>query len=157
VITVAITNRQNTLPIDRPRIRRVVGAIVRNAGIAQARVGVAVVDDMAIAKLHAEFLNDPDPTDVLSFVLERSQKVLEGEVVVSADTAKACAPRYRCTADDELLRYVIHGTLHLVGYDDMTPKDRTVMRREEKKHLAKSQPSEIQKKKTCPPKKPRPS
>ena len=157
MITIAITNRQKTLPVDRRRIRRAVGAIVRNAGIAAARVGVAIVDDPAIAKLHAEFLNDPDPTDVLSFVLERSEGVLEGEVVVSADTAKACAPRYKCSADEELLRYVIHGTLHLVGFDDMTPKDRAVMRREETRYLAEGQPSETRKSKKCRPKKPRPS
>ena len=68
---------------------------------------------------------------MLSFVLERSPQALEGEVVVSADTARAVRPAYGCTAEEELLRYVIHGTLHLVGYDDTTPQKRAVMRKKE--------------------------
>jgi probable rRNA maturation factor len=136
LITVTITNRQKTLPIDRNRMRRAVRAILRDAEIAEAQVGVGIVDDATIAKLHDRFLNDPEPTDVLSFVLERSPGILEGEVIVSADTALAVAPHYGCTANDELLRYVIHGTLHLVGYDDTTPKQRLVMRKREKEYLA---------------------
>lgn len=130
---------------------------MRDAGISEARIGVAIVDDPAIAKLHAEYLNDPEPTDVLSFVLERSAGVLEGEVVVSADTAKTCAPGYGCTADEELLRYVVHGTLHLVGYDDLTPKDRAVMRKKENAYLAEAPADETPRRKTCRPKKRRPS
>ena len=135
MIAISITNGQKTLPVDRRRVRRAVRAILGDAGIAEARVSVAVVDDPTIAGLHQQFLNDPEPTDVLSFLLERAPPVLEGEVVVSADTAKASAPRYGCTATEELLRYVIHGTLHLVGYEDSTPRKRAIMRKREEKHL----------------------
>jgi len=134
-ITITITNRQKRLPIDRRRIRRAIAAIVRDAGFERAAIGVAIVDDLAIAKLHDQFLDDPTPTDVLSFVLERSPGELEGEVVASADTACANAARYHCEPEEELLRYVIHGMLHLVGYDDATPTKRAVMRRREKKYL----------------------
>jgi probable rRNA maturation factor len=137
LITVSITNRQKTLKVDRRGIRRRVRAIVRDAGIAGAHISVAVVDDAAIAKLHDQFLNDPDPTDVLSFLLERSANTLEGDVVVSAETAKTCAPRYGCTPEEELLRYVIHGVLHLVGYDDTAPRKRAAMKRREEEYLAK--------------------
>jgi probable rRNA maturation factor len=135
VIAVHITNRQKTLPIDRRRMRQAVRAIVRDAGASEATVGIAIVDDATIAKLHGQFLDDPEPTDVLSFVLERSERLLEGEVVVSADTASACSPRYNSTPEDELLLYVIHGTLHLVGYDDTAPRQRAVMRRKETEYL----------------------
>jgi probable rRNA maturation factor len=117
-------------------MRRVVQTILRDAGIADGRIGVAVVDDATIAKLHNEYLNDPEPTDVLSFALDRSPGYLEGEVIVSADTAIAAAPRFKNSAANELLLYVIHGTLHLVGYDDATPKKRATMRRQEKNYLA---------------------
>jgi probable rRNA maturation factor len=117
-------------------MRRVVQAIVRDAGIADGQIGVAVVDDATIAKLHHEYLNDPEPTDVLSFALDSSPGYIEGEVVVSADAAIASAPRFKSSAAGELLLYVIHGTLHLVGYDDATPKKRATMRRYEKHYLA---------------------
>jgi probable rRNA maturation factor len=135
LITVTITNRQKTLPIDRRRMRQAVQAVVRDAGIREARISVAMVDDAAIAKLHEQFLGDPESTDVLSFVLEQSPPALEGEVVVSADTARSNAARYRCPAEEELLLYVIHGTLHLVGYDDTTPRQRAVMQRLQRHYL----------------------
>jgi len=135
VIVIHITNRQKTLPVDRRRMRQAVRAIVRNAGISEATISIAIVDDPTIAKLHQQFLDDPEPTDVLSFVLERSEQSLEGEVVASADTARTCAPRYRSTPEEELLLYVIHGTLHLVGYDDTTPRRRAVMRKKEMEYL----------------------
>ena len=135
MITIVIVSRQRKLPVDRRRIRRAIRDILEDAGVAEARVSVAVVDDPAIARLHQQFLGDPQPTDVLSFLLERSPEVLEGEVVVSAETAWTCAPHYHGTAADELLRYVIHGTLHLVGYDDTTPRKRAVMKKREDAYL----------------------
>ena len=132
---ISIANRQKSLPVDRRRIRGAIRAILKDAGCRHGEVSVAVVDDAAIAKLHQEFLDDPTPTDVLSFLLERSAEFVEGEVVVSAETARANAPRYRSTPSDELLRYIIHGTLHLVGHDDRTPRQRAAMRRREDAYL----------------------
>ena len=134
-----IANRQRKLPVDRRRMRRAVEQIVRDAEITAAQISVAIVDDPTIARLHQQFLNDPEPTDVLSFVLERSPEALEGEVVVSAETAQSCAPRYGCTAADELLRYVVHGTLHLVGYDDTTARKRAIMKKREGEYLSQSE------------------
>ena len=57
---------------------------------------------------------------MLSFVLEQGDG-LEGEVVVGAETALRAAPQFGWSPHDELLLYVIHGTLHLVGHDDATP------------------------------------
>lgn len=136
MLTVQIANRQKTLAVDRRRIRQAVQAILRDADISEAKISIAVVDDPTIAKLHDEFLDDPEPTDVLSFVLDRTEESLEGEVIASADTAKTCAAKYKLTPEDELLLYVIHGALHLVGYDDIAPRDRAVMRKQEKKYLA---------------------
>ena len=98
---------------------------------------MAVVDDATIARLHGKFLSDPQPTDVLSFLLERSAQTLEGEIVLSADAARANATRYRWTAAEELLLYAIHGALHLVGCDDATPRKRAVMRQREREYLAR--------------------
>jgi probable rRNA maturation factor len=135
VIAIHITNRQKTLKIDRRRMRQAVRAIVRDAGIAEATISIAIVDNATIAKLHQQFLDVPEPTDVLSFVLERTEDSLEGEVVASADTARACASRFHLTPENELLLYVIHGTLHLVGYGDTTSRRRAVMRKKEMEYL----------------------
>jgi probable rRNA maturation factor len=136
LITISITNRQRTVSFDRCRMRHIVEEILTDAGIAEAHISLAIVDDATIADLHNRFLDDPTPTDVLSFLLEQSSDGIEGEIVVSAETALACAAQYGCTPQEELLRYVIHGTLHLVGYDDVTPRKRAAMRREEDRYLS---------------------
>ena len=138
MIAIRIANRQTKLKIDRRRIRRAIRAVLDDAGVADAELSVALVDDAAMAALHAEFLGDPGTTDVLSFAFERPPRRLDGEVVASAETAARSAPRFRCTAAEELLRYVIHGTLHLVGCDDATPSLRNQMRRKERAYIDRS-------------------
>jgi len=137
-IRVAIVNRQKILPVDRRRLRRAVAAVLRDARIENAQINVAILDDAAIARLHAQFLGDPDPTDVLSFVLDRSADGLEGEIAGSAETARRAAPRFGAAADEELLRYVIHGALHLTGFDDAAPRQRAIMRQRERRYLDQS-------------------
>jgi probable rRNA maturation factor len=61
---------------------------------------------------------------------------LEGEIIVSAETAATAAQRFGWSSDDELLLYVVHGTLHLVGYDDTNPPARSEMRSKEQLYLA---------------------
>jgi probable rRNA maturation factor len=137
MLRVSIRNLQKKLSIDRNRIRRAARMILRDNAIETAEISVAVVDDKTIAELHARYLNDPSPTDALSFPLEASPGRLVGEVVVGAETAAAVASRCGESPDDELLLYIVHGLLHLVGFDDITPAKRRTMRKEEKKYLEK--------------------
>lgn len=99
-------------------------------------VNVIIVDDATIAELHERFLHDPTPTDVLSFPLADRPSIIEGEIVVSAQRALARAARFGWQPHDELLLYVVHGTLHLLGYEDHTPAGRARMRRREKAVLS---------------------
>jgi probable rRNA maturation factor len=137
VTKIDIANQQKLLPVDRSRLRAVVRAILAEEFAGKATISVAIVDDEAIAKLNEEFLGHEGPADVLSFVLEKTDDQLDGEVVVSAETAQRVAPRFGWSPWEELLLYVIHGTLHLIGYDDATPKQRASMRRRETDFLAR--------------------
>ena len=133
--TIDVANRQETLAVDEERIVRAVEMILTDASIQRAEVSVAIVDDPTIHELNRHYLDHDYPTDVLSFVLSSENGELEGEVVVGAETARAAAPEFGLTQNDELLLYVIHGTLHLVGYDDATDDDRAEMRRRERQCL----------------------
>ena len=141
MIRIDISNRQRLLPLDRRRLRRAVAAILREAGVAQAEVSVAVLDDAAIRPIHARYLGQDHATDVLSFLYHRRDGSLDGEVVVSAETAQRWAARRGRPPDDELLRYVVHGTLHLVGWDDGSADARAAMRRRERAVLAQVRPA----------------
>jgi probable rRNA maturation factor len=136
MISVEFCNEQDVVPFDARRAGRAVEAILRDAGIIDAQVEVAVVDDAAIHALNRRYLEHDYPTDVLSFPLQRDGTRLEGQLVASAETALRVSPQYGWTADDELLLYIIHGALHLVGLDDATPELRDQMRQQERRYLA---------------------
>jgi probable rRNA maturation factor len=127
--------------------RRVTAAIRRTLARhdrAPAAIHVAVVGDIFIAELHQRYLGIPGPTDVLSFDLSDDGGLfLEGQIVVSADTARREARARRIPFEQELLRYAIHGTLHLLGYDDDTPGRARTMHRVEDEllGLARQRPS----------------
>ncbi len=135
VIQIDITNEQSRLPVDEDRLRRAISSVFAAAECHSGAVSVAVVDDPKIHELNRRFLQHDYPTDVLSFVLEESPGAIEGEIIVSADTAATTAADYDWRAEDELLLYVVHGALHLVGYDDKSPDDAAEMRQLEAQHL----------------------
>ena len=126
-----IADQQSILSVDERQIRLAIEPILVEASIACARISVAVVDDPTIHALNRRYLQHDYPTDVLSFVLERMDDSLEGQIIVSTDTARSEAAHYGWSPEDELLLYVIHGTLHLVGFDDTTPAARQQMRDQE--------------------------
>ncbi len=136
MIAVEIADEQSKMPIDPKRLKEAVVTVLQGESVAMAEISVAVVDDRAMTELHRRHLGQDEPTDVLSFVLEESEQGIEGEVIVSAETAMLSADWYGMAPEDELLLYVIHGTLHLAGYDDLTPQDRAVMRQREAVYLA---------------------
>ena len=137
MIQVEVTNEQDATPLDEARLRSAVEMILADAGIAEAEISIAVVDDPTIRELNRRHLNHDYATDVLSFLLQRDGTSLEGEIVVSGDTAASTAGQYGWSAEEELLLYVIHGSLHLVGHDDRTPEDREQMRLGERRWLLK--------------------
>ncbi len=103
MIRVAIANRQTSLTIDRRRLRRAVRMVLREEGIREAEISVALVDDETIGQLHGRYLGDDEPTDVMSFLLESSPEGIEGEIIASAETACRVARRHRWTGAEESL------------------------------------------------------
>ena len=136
MIEIDVTDQQSELRIDARLLERAVRTILQEESIAEARVSVAVVDDATIRRLNRQYLNRDCATDVLSFVLECAEGRLEGEVVVSAQTARSAGPQFGWTAQDELLLYVVHGALHLVGCLDSTLEERRRMQSRERACLA---------------------
>lgn len=82
-------------------------------------VEISIVDDETIAQVHGEFLNDPTPTDAITFPY--------GEILVSCDTAATYARMHGLNHQEELFRYMVHGLVHLHGYLDYEPADREAL------------------------------
>ena len=138
MLRVALALRHPTCPVEKRRLVAAAKAVLQGEGIAGADLSLAVVDDPTIHGLNRQYLQHDYPTDVLSFVLESTPELLEGEIVVSGDTAVAQAGEYSSTPEEELMLYVIHGTLHLVGFDDHEEADEAKMRHAEQDYLRAS-------------------
>lgn len=138
---VDITDQQHHLPVQPERLRDVIEQVLIEERVASAEISLALVDDAEIHRVNREFLGHDFPTDVISFVLAESAvgesgRHLEGELVVSTETAIREASSHGWTAADELLLYVVHGLLHVCGYDDLTDENRPAMRLRERQILA---------------------
>jgi probable rRNA maturation factor len=116
---------------DLARLRRVVRAALRVGQRPSMPVSLLLTDDAEISALHAQFLGDPTPTDVISFELDGA-----AELVVSVETAKRCAKERGHMVADEVALYVTHGTLHVCGFDDIRKQDRARMRQAERQALS---------------------
>ena len=106
-------------------------------------LSVVLTDDDAIAGLNQQWRQVDGPTDVLSFPLHELEDALAhdlpfGEVVVSADTAIQQAAERGIPPSHELVLYVVHGVLHLLGYDDHDPAERRRMREAEARCLERA-------------------
>ncbi|MBD3676487.1 MAG: rRNA maturation RNase YbeY [Planctomycetaceae bacterium] len=147
---IEIADRQSQFALDTDELQRVAKQLLSAEQVKSATISLAFVDDPEIHQINRDYLNHDYPTDVISFLLNerldlessaldeepRGQgQVIEGQVVVSTETAVREAENYNWSADAETVLYVIHGLLHLAGYDDLSDAERMIMRRREREIL----------------------
>jgi probable rRNA maturation factor len=126
-----LQNRQRRVAVDLPALRAfarralpAVLALPAQSGDVLAEldeISVALISDKAMAHFHVEFMGIAGPTDVLTFE--------HGEILISTETAARYAVEYGHTTQQEIALYVLHGLLHLRGYDDTTPAAHREMHR----------------------------
>ena len=125
-----LTNEQSRVPIPAAKVRRLAAQIAR-----KKNVSIAFVTNAAIRKINRRFLKHDFATDVISFPLGTD---LLGELVISAEFAVGEAAKRKIPVEEELLRYVAHGILHLLGYDDHDPEDRAAMWARQERELSRA-------------------
>jgi len=127
---------------DDVRVRRAVASVLRAEGCPSAEVSVALLDASAVSALNAQYLGRQVETDVLAFDLTDAVRVsddrrsercppLQGEVVVNVELARRLAAERGVDPEAELMLYVVHGCLHLLGYDDGEADEAARMHRRE--------------------------
>ena len=126
---IEINNQHAYDCVDPAMLRRGISEALQRFEVAGAEISIAVVSDDEIAALHRQYLNINGPTDVLTFDLSgtgsdsNDPRRIEGEVVLSAETAMRCASHNKHSPAAELALYAVHGLLHLLGLDDKSEKD----------------------------------
>lgn len=117
--------------------------VLEGEGYGIAYLGIILTGHDVVHRLNQEYLGKDAFTDVLAFSLSDADeadapaaRLVDGEVYVDLDTAEERAPEFGAEFDTEVRRYVVHGLLHLVGYDDHTPEGKAEMHRLEDRYLA---------------------
>jgi probable rRNA maturation factor len=136
MIRISVACPQETVPIDRRRMRGVVLTVLRGEAVQNAEISLAFVDSPTIQELNQRFLQHDEPTDVLGFPLaDGPAGKLVGELVIGAQVSQVQAQARGHALEAELALYVIHGLLHLCGYDDKSEKGAAEMRARERRYL----------------------
>jgi probable rRNA maturation factor len=133
---ISIACPQDSVPIDRGRMREIARTVLAGEQVADYEISLAFVDNSTIHVLNKRYLDHDEPTDVLSFPLsEPNAKKLAGELVLGAEVARDQATERGHDVEAELALYVIHGLLHLCGFDDKSAGAAKEMRARERHYL----------------------
>src|SRR5438552_16561895 len=130
---ISIHSPQEIVPIDRGKLRDIVRAVLEGEDEKEYEISLAFVDNTTIHRLNKQYLGHDEPTDVLSFPYSAANaKKLEGELVIGVEIAQEQATERGHDVQAELALYVIHGLLHLCGYDDKSTANEKAMRQRER-------------------------
>lgn len=137
-LDVEVKTLRTTVPFSLSQIKGLIQAVLKKERIRAAHLSVLLVSDPFIRRLNKNFLSKDSPTDVLSFDLHTGKfrrKGLTGDIVVSVDAARLLSRTLKIPLKEEIGRYIIHGILHLTGYDDTTPVEKKSMWKRQEKLL----------------------
>jgi len=132
---ILIENLQKKIPLNLLQIKKITKQILRYEGVKDSELSIVFVTSQRIRALNQKFLHRNHATDVLAFDMrdpgEAKDASLVGDIIISTDAAIQNAKTFKTSIEHELVLYVIHGILHILGYDDHTPKDVKKMRQRE--------------------------
>jgi probable rRNA maturation factor len=155
-LTVAIANRQRARKVNRRLLNQITASLLADLQIEDAELGINLVAAPEMTRLNEEFLGHKGSTDVITFdyrlgvppaggsalsnpprqnSLKPEFRTLRGELFICVDEAVGQAKKFRTSWESEMVRYVVHGILHLLGYDDQHAADRRKMKLEENRRL----------------------
>ncbi len=137
---VSIFNRQKALPVDKRVVKKIVAFFLLQEKISCDEVGIYFVEKEEICPLHEKFFEDPSPTDCISFPIappksRSTEFCFLGEIFICSEVALEYASCHRLDPLEEQALYLIHGLLHLIGYDDQSLTERRCMRKKEKNYM----------------------
>ncbi|NGX46747.1 MAG: Endoribonuclease YbeY [Chlamydiae bacterium] len=126
-----ITNSQRAIVISLPSAKEVICFLLNQ--IKANEMAVHFVGKAKIADLHAQYFDDPSPTDCITFPYDDPHFL--GEIFVCPKVAEEYIAKHGGDLGEEITLYIVHGFIHLLGYEDTTPRARKEMRKQEKKWM----------------------
>jgi probable rRNA maturation factor len=141
-MSLTIVNRQRTKKINTRLLRQIADELFAKLKITEAELGLTLVGAKRMALVNRRFLRHEGSTDVITFDHAEKRKAesgkqekLHGELFICVDDAVSQAKNFKTSWQSEIVRYLVHGVLHLRGHDDLQPALRRKMKCEEERLL----------------------
>jgi probable rRNA maturation factor len=137
-VKITLQNLQKKVPIQIPKLKKLILKVLKDQGIKESGwINVCFVNDLQIKKFNAKFHKTKGSTDVLAFNLsdKKEGNIILADIMISAQTALKQASSFKTTPDYELALYVVHGVLHILGFNDRTAKEKKLMRKKESQYV----------------------
>ncbi len=120
-IAVDVSRDDMRIALSEQRVRDIVRAVCRREHVSEALISVAFVRNSRMARMNREFLGHPGATDVITFELggtpaESGVRTIVGDIYIAPDVARDNAREHGTGVRTELVRLIVHGTLHVLGY-----------------------------------------
>ena len=134
MISVDLHNKSN-IELDQESIRGLLELVLSDNKHQAAEINIIITDDDSLRLMKKEYFDQDLYTDIIAFNLDEDP--FEGELYISHDRVSDNAKKFDQTFEGELKRILIHGTLHLCGFDDQTKEDKLIMTSMEEDYLKK--------------------
>ncbi|MFA4984349.1 MAG: rRNA maturation RNase YbeY [Candidatus Omnitrophota bacterium] len=130
---ISVRNFQKRVPIEQSFVKRLVRRVLSlEKAASQGEITVCFVNSRAMREVNLNYLGRNLSTDVIAFDLsEQSPRLLIGDILISSDAAFSNARLFKTTPRYELFLYLVHGLLHLLGYNDQTRAGRLLMQKKQ--------------------------
>ena len=132
-----VHDAQDICSIDTDSIRPIVDSVLKLESTLCSELNVYFISMEQMCEIHEQFFNDPSPTDCISIQVDPPGQLpcLLGEIFIAPQAAQEALKTYQTSFEEEITLYLVHGLLHLLGYDDIAQEDRDKMRLAEKRHM----------------------
>ncbi|HEV7780640.1 MAG TPA: rRNA maturation RNase YbeY [Chitinophagaceae bacterium] len=128
---------QDTSPAlkNRSELKKFIGSIFKKEGKELESLNYIFCTDKALLEINRQYMGHDYYTDIITFELSKKGGPVQGEIYISIDRVRENAQTHQQSFKSEIHRVIFHGTLHLCGYADKTPKDSKKMRSKEDSYL----------------------
>lgn len=136
---IQIENQQKRIKINKRKIRVEVTKLLKLLNCGNKEISITFVNDPTIQIINKKYLSKDKPTNVISFSLQEGEfsginPELLGDVIISVDTASSDAKKGHLTFDEEILFLIIHGLLHILGYNHVNTSKANVLKMKRKEN-----------------------
>ncbi len=128
-------NNSSKIKIDKLLIHKLVKQLKNYFDLNISSLAINFVTSEEIEKINVDYLSHHYSTDIITFNYDGKKNLIDGEIFISSNDAKQNAQKYKVSFNEEILRLVIHGILHLLGYDDKTQPQKKIMKKYENQLL----------------------